>query len=146
MKDNQKLMFFYFMTRTYEELYILYIEGNINFPMIANGTVRICKFMTLQKAIEEKKKEYEGNDNTYIKDYEEISKSMFTDFETKARKPRKDLKEMEKSKIYLKKFEVMKNYFDNLNVKDESKGLGLEEKMKTKLMNNNINNLDINKI
>ena len=58
-------MFYYFMTRTYEELYKRYISGNIDFPIIPNGTVRICKFMTLKKAIAIKDK----NGNNKIKEY-----------------------------------------------------------------------------
>ena len=53
-KQKEKLIFFYFMTRTYEELYNRYIIGDINFPIIKNGTVRINTFITLKKVIKEK--------------------------------------------------------------------------------------------
>lgn len=142
MINRKRLMFFYFMTRTYEALYNYYIEGNINFPIIPKGTVRICRFITLQKVIEEKKKD----EYLYINEFEELSKSMLADFETKERISTKDLKKIEKSKINLEKFESMKHYFDEFNVKAESNGLGLEEKNENETNEYYINNLDINKI
>ena len=84
MTKNKRLTFFYFMTRTYEEIYIRYINGNIDFPIIPNGTVRICKFMTLNKAINTKNKKGENK----IKNLEEfihLSKNMLADFKTKGR-------------------------------------------------------------
>ena len=84
MQESKKLMFYYFMTRTYEELYKRYISGNINFPIIPNGTVRICKFMTLKKAIAIKDK----NGNNKIKNIEEfvkLSQNMLNDIKTKGR-------------------------------------------------------------
>ena len=50
MSKEKKYMFYYFMTRTYEELYLRYVEGNVNFPCIPNGTLRIGLF-TLKKSI-----------------------------------------------------------------------------------------------
>ena len=41
MINTKKLTFFYFMTRTYKELYNYYIEGNIEFPF----SKRCCKNM-----------------------------------------------------------------------------------------------------
>ena len=84
LEQKEKLTFFYFMTRTYEELYKRYISGNINFPIIPNGTVRICKFMTLKKAIAIKDK----NGNNKIKNIEEfvkLSQNMLNDIKTKGR-------------------------------------------------------------
>ena len=84
MQKSKKLMFYYFMTRTYEELYKRYISGNIDFPILPNGTVRICKFMTLKKAIAIKDK----NGNNKIKNIEEfvkVSQNMFNDIETKGK-------------------------------------------------------------
>ena len=53
---REKRLFYYFMTRTYEELYNRYISGDINFPLFNGGTVRICSFTTLVKEIKKKKK------------------------------------------------------------------------------------------
>ena len=63
MQKSKKLMFHYFMTRTYEEIYKRYISGNINFPIIPNGTVRICNFITLKRKIEERKKKLEADND-----------------------------------------------------------------------------------
>ena len=83
-RKNKRLMFLYFMTRTYKEIYKRYISGNIDFPIIPNGTVRICNFMTLQKAITFKN---EKGDNKIknIEEFVELSKSMLNDIETKGR-------------------------------------------------------------
>ncbi len=124
MIKSKKLTFFYFMTRTYKELYNYYIEGNLEFPIFPNGTVKICSFITLQKAIEEKKKDK----YIYINEFEEFSKSMLTDFQNKERISTKDLNKIGESKINLEKFERMRHYFDDFKVKAESNGLGLEEK------------------
>ena len=83
-RKNIRLMFLYFMTRTYKEIYKRYINGNIDFPIIPNGTVRICNFMTLQKAITTKDKK--GKDKIKnIEEFVELSKSMLNDLETKGR-------------------------------------------------------------
>ena len=84
MTKNKRIMFFYFMTRTYEELYIRYINGNIYFPIIPNGTVRICKFMTLNKAINTKNKKGE-NKIKNVEEFIHLSKNMLADFKTKGR-------------------------------------------------------------
>jgi len=52
--NNEKSLFYYFMTRTYEELYTRYTSGDINFPLFVGGTVRICSFITLAKEINKK--------------------------------------------------------------------------------------------
>ena len=93
MIKSKKLTFFYFMTRTYKELYNYYIEGNLEFPIFPNGTVKICSFITLQKAIEEKKKDK----YIYINEFEEFSKSMLTDFQNKERISTKDLNKIGES-------------------------------------------------
>ena len=84
MTKNKRLMFFYFMTRTYEELYIRYISGNIDFPIIPNGTVRICKFMTLNKAINTKNKKGE-NKIKDINKFIDLSMHMLDDLKTEGR-------------------------------------------------------------
>ena len=84
MTKNKRFMFFYFMTRTYEELYIRYINGNIDFPIIPNGTVRICKFMTLNKAINTKNKKGE-NKIKDINKFIDLSMHMLDDLKTEGR-------------------------------------------------------------
>lgn len=84
MTKNKRIMFFYFMTRTYEELYIRYINGNIDFPIIPNGTVRICKFMTLNKAINTKNKKGE-NKIKDINKFIDLSMHMLDDLKTEGR-------------------------------------------------------------
>ena len=121
MDTKEKLIFFYFMTRTYEELYMHYIEGNINFSnMQKNNTLRICKFLTLTKAIEEKKKD----NYKYIEEFESLSKSMLTDFDTLERISEIDIKKIQKEKYNIDIFEKMRNYFDG---RVESNGLGFEK-------------------
>ena len=84
MNKNKRLMFFYFMTRTYEEIYIHYIKGTIDFPIIPNGTVRICSFMTLKKAINTKNKKGE-NKIKDINKFIDLSIHMLSDLETEGR-------------------------------------------------------------
>ena len=116
--EFKRLMFFYFMTRTYEELYKRYISGNINFPIIPNCTVSISDFITLKKVIEEKKEKNYKN----VSAFEELSKSMLYDLKTKAR-PRKIFKkEFNVDDIDI--FEEMRNHFYE---EAESSFLGLEE-------------------
>ena len=76
LKNNrEKRMFYYFMTRTYEELYSRYISGDINFPLFVGGTVRICEFTTLAKEIEKKKEKLRKKDKKR-KNEELIEKRM----------------------------------------------------------------------
>ena len=84
MTKNKRLTFFYFMTRTYEEIYIRYINGNIDFPIIPNGTVRICKFTTLNKAINTKNKKGE-NKIKDINKFIDLSMHMLDDLKTEGR-------------------------------------------------------------
>ena len=98
---REKKIFYYFMTRTYEEIYNRYISGDINFPLINNGTVRICNFITLEKEIKGKKEK--------AKELEEISKNMIRDI-----KGIIDNNEMTKSNIFafeIELFEKMRNHF-----------------------------------
>jgi len=125
-KISKRLTFFYFMTRTYEELYKRYISGNINFPIIPNGTVRICNFITLQKVI----KENFGEDPEYFQNFENVSRSMLNDFDTKERTRDNSVKKIHKKEkiIIIDIFEEMRNHF---NEEGNSTGLGVEEKNKS---------------
>jgi len=84
MTKNKRLTFFYFMTRTYEEIYIRYINGNIDFPIIPNGTVRIGNFTTLKKAINTKNKKGE-NKIKDINKFIDLSMHMLDDLKTEGR-------------------------------------------------------------
>ena len=84
MTKNKRIMFLYFMTRTYEELYIRYINGNIDFPIIPNGTVRIGSFTTLKKAINTKNKKGE-NKIKDINKFIDLSMHMLDDLKTEGR-------------------------------------------------------------
>ena len=57
IKEN-RILFFYIMSRTYEELYNRYILGDLQFPLFKIGTVLYNSFTTLQKEIEKNKKNY----------------------------------------------------------------------------------------
>ena len=61
LEQKEKLTFFYFMTRTYEELYKRYINGDVNFPIIKDGTIRINKFITLKKKLKKRLKNCRNN-------------------------------------------------------------------------------------
>ena len=122
MEKSKKLMFYYFITRTYEELYERYISGNIDFPIIPNGTVRIGKFMTLKKAIALKDKK--GNNKIKnIKEFVELSQNMLNDIKTKGR-----IKEEYVDKPFITFefgfFEKMRDHFDEDAIPTE---IGLEE-------------------
>ena len=110
INEDEKLMFFYFMTRTYEELYKHYITGNIDFPIFSDGTLRICKFITLKKAITMTDKK--GNNK--IKDinkFVELSMNMLDDIKNKEREGG-SVSEVPAPKIDIKIFEDMRNQFN----------------------------------
>lgn len=100
---REKRLFYYFMTRTYEELYNRYISGDINFPLFNGGTVRICSFTTLVKEIKKKKEKEESRkkkrSEEFIKKklemFEELSLTMIDDIKrgNLERKPKKEKKE-----------------------------------------------------
>ena len=107
------------MTRTYEELYIRYIEGNINFPIIPNGTLRICDFITLEKVIKKKKEKNFEN----AKKFERLSRSMLNDIETKAR----NKKNYTQKDIKIKNINIFEDMRDHFSEETKSSGLELEE-------------------
>ena len=105
------------MTRTYEELYNRYISEEINFPIIKNGTLRICQFITLKTVIQQKKEKLKKKNKsdelveTTIKEFEKVSKDLINIIKTG------DLERMERKKItfttiILEEFEFMKNFFN----------------------------------
>ena len=110
INEDEKLMFFYFMTRTYEELYKHYITGNIDFPIFSDGTLRICKFITLKKAITmtDKKGKNKIKD---INKFVELSINMLDDIKNKEREGG-SVSEVPAPKIDIKIFEDMRNQFN----------------------------------
>ena len=110
INEDEKLMFFYFMTRTYEELYKHYITGNVDFPIFSDGTLRICKFITLKKAITmtDKKGKNKIKD---INKFVELSMNMLDDIKNKEREGG-SVSEVPAPKIDIKIFEDMRNQFN----------------------------------
>ena len=115
MSKEKKYMFFYFMTRTYEELYTCYITSNVNFPCIPNSTLRISSF-TLNRAIDAKIKEKERNkeDKEYIEKYiakfNKLSENMIDDLKN-GKNERKEKKIRQLIPKVCKEFEDMRNTF-----------------------------------
>ena len=115
MSHKEKPIFYYFMTRTYEELYNRYILGDINFPLFKGVTLRICSFITLEKIISKKKGEYkrlkkeEQFIEEKIKAFKELSKNIIKDIKSE------DLKKDIEDKVFITavidEFEIMRNYF-----------------------------------
>ena len=116
VENSKKYMFFYFMTRTYEELFTLYITGNVNFPCIPNGTLRICNF-TLKRTIEDKRKKLkeDNEDKEYIEKwidkFEKISKSMIEDLKN-GKDERKEKSERKFITFVRPEFDEMRNNFE----------------------------------
>ena len=128
---REQSLFYYFMTRTYEELYNRYITGDINFPLIRGGTVRICCFTTLAKEINKKKEKLKdkGKSQKYIGEkmaiFEKLSLNMIDDikggkFERKGKKEEKQF-----ITVIINEFESKRMSFDE---KDDYSGISLEEK------------------
>ena len=129
-KQKEKLIFFYFMTRTYEELYNRYIIGDINFPIIKNGTVRINTFITLKKVIKEKtEKLWKQKKNkkfieAKIMAFTELSKNIINLIKN-GNIERKERKGKEFITVLIDEFETMRNIFLENN---HFVGIELEEK------------------
>jgi len=129
LEQKEKLTFFYFMTRTYEELYKRYINGDVNFPIIKDGTIRINKFITLKKVIKEKteklqkKQKTEKFIGTKIMAFSKLSKNMINDIKN-GNNERKERKGKEFIIAVIDEFEIMKKNFLENNL---SLGIELEE-------------------
>lgn len=129
INKSEKLIFFYFMTSTYEELYNRYISGDINFPLFKNGNLRINSFITLKKEIQLKKEKLKKKKKSdifiekTIEEFEKFSKNMINDIKSG------DLerKERNEKKFYTFKFEVFENmrkYFEDIK---KAKHMEIEE-------------------
>ena len=129
LQQKEKLTFFYFMTRTYEELYTRYINGDVNFPIIKNGTIRINKFITLKKVIKEKTEKLQKQQKTEkfigtkIMAFSKLSKNMINDIKN-GNNERKERKGKEFIIAVIDEFEIMKKNFLENNL---SLGIELEE-------------------
>ena len=91
VSSSERMTLIYFMNIKYEELFNRYISGNINFPIIENGTVRISEFITLEKAKEIKEREWRNiedfkNNEEFLqkklKKFENLSTNMINDIKT----------------------------------------------------------------
>ena len=129
INKSEKLIFFYFMTSTYEELYNRYISGDINFPLFKNGNLRINSFITLKKNIQLKKEKLKKKKKSdifiekTIEEFEKFSKNMINDIKSG------DLerKERKEKKFYTFEFEVFENmrkYFADIK---KAKHMEIEE-------------------
>ena len=120
MNERARSIFYYFMTRTYKELYKRFVSENRFFPLSKKGdktvNIRINQFITLKKAIQEKteKLEKKGKDNesiqVAIKAFEDLCKNMISDIENE-----KNVKGSENEKEFkppvIKKFTYMRYQF-----------------------------------
>ena len=113
--EKIKYMFYYFMTRTYGELYKRYVEGNVNFPCIPNGTLTICLF-SFNRAIKTKTEELEGKNKNnefiqkYIEIFKNLSENMIEDLKN-GKNERVEKKEKEFIPVVCNEFEVKRNDF-----------------------------------
>ncbi len=129
LEQKEKLTFFYFMTRTYEELYTRYINGDVNFPIIKDGTIRINKFITLKKVIKEKTEKLQKQQKTEkfigtkIMAFSKLSKNMINDIKN-GNNERKERKGKEFIIAVIDEFEIMKKNFLENNL---TLGIELEE-------------------
>ena len=123
MEQKEKMIFLYFMTRTYEEIYNRYIIGDNSFPLIKGGTVKINKFITLKKIIKRKEKKLKNGKKTEnfirnkMQNFENISKNMINDIKNN-KLEREKIKEKEFITVIIEKFEIIRSYFkaDELSV------------------------------
>ena len=138
LNERAKNIFYYFMTRTYKELYKRCVSGNRDFPLYKKEdkfeNVKINKFITLKKAIEERREKLENKDldnrskEVTLNAFENLCKNMISDIENGKNEKgpqenKKNKKEFKPEEIEI--FKYMRNQFPS----DEelSKGMELEE-------------------
>ena len=148
LNERAKNIFYYFMTRTYKELYKRCVSGNRDFPLYKKEdkfeNVKINKFITLKKAIEERREKLENKDldnrskKVTLNAFENLCKNMISDIENgknekgpqENKKNKKDTKKKKKKKKEFKPDEIeIFKYMRNQFPSDEelSKGMELEE-------------------
>ena len=87
MGKNKKILFCYFMTLTYREIYKRFISGDNKFPLFKGGTLTISLFPTIEKAKKEKRQKLiaKGESTDYINNkiniYEKLCKDMINDID-----------------------------------------------------------------
>ena len=138
MNERARSIFYYFMTRTYKELYKRFVSGNRDFPLYKKEdkfeNVKNNKFITLKKAIEERREKLENKDldnrskEVILNAFENLCKNMISDIENGKNEKgpqenKKNKKEFKPEEIEI--FKYMRNQFPS----DEelSKGMELEE-------------------
>lgn len=102
LRVKEELSLNYYLNMTYEELFNRYRTEDINFPFFENGKVRICTFITLEKAIQikqiqwRKKPPYKNNEELLkkkTKKFKKFSLNMIEDIkEGKLERPGKKKK------------------------------------------------------
>ena len=103
MLPSKKKTFDYFMRRTYEEIYNIYVSGNINFPIFEGGTVTICEFITLKKEIE--RRENKGESKEKIEHIKKLSLNMIKDINEGKLERQEIKKEPFYAPVFLEEFE-----------------------------------------
>ena len=123
ISNNKKKMFAYFMTRTYEELYNRYINGDKNFPITNDVNLKIRSFITYKSKLKEK--EENNADEEEINEFKELSLNMINDIKDENLE-RKKLEENPINVVILKELEDWRKCFkEDIHYDDEC--LGLEE-------------------
>jgi len=148
LNERAKNIFYYFMTRTYKELYKRFVSGNRGFPLCKTKdkftNVTINKFLTLKKALNDKRKKLENKDldnrskEATLNAFENLCKNMVSDIENgknekgpnENKKNKKNKKGSKKKKKEFKPVEIeIFKYMRNQFPSDEelSNGIELEE-------------------
>ena len=123
ISKKNKLLFFYLMTRTYEELYIRYVKGDINFQIDKGLTLRIPQIATLNKVLKQKEKELQKKNKSSqfikksIEAFKNVSENMINNIKNGEleRKPRNNKEEKPFIVFELEEFEKMRKHFDETN-------------------------------
>ena len=129
--EDEKTVFEFFMTRTYEEIYNIYLEVYHGPPIPNKGNIIII-FYTMKDKIEEikaalkKAKKSERYIANYLEIFEEISKTMIDDIKKTKKTNKKERKKVFVTPEGLKKLKKCRNLFKWVS-NDEIKGMKLEE-------------------
>ena len=118
IEEKEKIIFIYFMTRTYEEIYDIYINGNIHTIIYQGKLQEVIKLDTLdnvlkRKRIEKSKRLCESVLDKTILKFEELSRNMIEDINNDELK-RKNEQEIKNPfvPIEIDELNTMRNYFN----------------------------------